>query len=136
MVEQVDLDRNRSVDGVANAGNGRRIGLRALKESAVPAEDLVAGVAGGALESGIHEDDGDVRQVRVGDDHRHPRGPEGRGERVRSVDGAGDLRGDPLLFGKPDHDTAPRMVQCLTRCLDLESDPCAMKRFGHYSLYA
>jgi hypothetical protein len=69
--------------------------LRALKEAAIAAEDLVARVARQFHESVVHVDDGIVGQPRVGDDHRHARRADGGGEGVGADDGAGDLGVDP-----------------------------------------
>ena len=94
MVADVDLDRPAGLHGLADADHRPGIGLGALQEAAVAADDLLARVAGQAAEGIVDEDDRVVGQAGVRDHHGHARGAHGRREGVGLGVDAGDLGDD------------------------------------------
>ncbi len=85
----------------ANLGDHRAIGFGTLQETAVAAQQLVHLVAGHLGEGVVGEEDGIVRLVGIGDQHRHSRGFH-RGEEdvlalVRNITRRGVV--DPRLAG-------------------------------------
>ncbi len=94
MVADVDLDAARLPHRGTDGGDGGRIGQRPLQKAAVAAEDLVPRIAGEAAERRIGEDDRVIQQTRIGDDHGHPRRPDGGREGIGAAAGADQLRAD------------------------------------------
>ena len=94
IVENVEPDGLPVLHGGADLRHGLRVGLGALQETAVPADDLLARIAGEPAERVVDEDDRVVRQAGIRDHHRHAGRPHGRREGVRAVVDAGDLLDD------------------------------------------
>jgi hypothetical protein len=80
--EQIDCNIAACGDRFPDPANVVAIGVRALEETAVPTDDLVASVAAQPLEGDVAKDDRIVRLVGIGDHHRHPRRANGRSERI------------------------------------------------------
>ena len=82
VVEQVDGDRRARFDGVTHERYAFLVRLRPLQETAVAAHDLVAPIAAEAKERFVAKYDRIVGQARIGDDHRHAGGANGRGKGI------------------------------------------------------
>jgi hypothetical protein len=97
--KEVDRDRALFLERRAHFVDRAAVGLRALQESAVAADDLVVLVACEVEEGAVGEHDRVVGQARIGDDHRHARHLDGGKEDIAAVLNAvaRDVGGLPVL---------------------------------------
>jgi hypothetical protein len=98
VVQDVDRHRPLLTQGPADLVDGVRVGLFALQETTVAAQDFLFLVQGEIEEGAVHESDRVVRLVRIGDHHRHAGHLDGGEEDVAALleAGPGDVRCLPV----------------------------------------
>ena len=99
VVEDVDLDRLDRGHGGPDAPDRARVRVRPLEEAAVAAEDVFPRIARQAAERIVGKHHGVIGLARVGDDHRHARGPHGGHERVGATAQPKQFGADPCGVG-------------------------------------
>ena len=98
VVQQLDGTRLAGPDRLAEAGDGRGVGVLALQKSAVAAEELLGHIPRHPLEPGADVHDGVVRLAGVGDRQplgRRPHCPVPHPEGVLGPPPGGDVPGHP-----------------------------------------
>ena len=99
MVADIELQGAHRPHRVPDLLNGVAIGLRALQEATIAAEDFLAGITAQATERVIDEHARIVRQSRIGDDHRHSGSTDRCHERIRAVVVTTNFSSEPNFVG-------------------------------------
>ena len=105
VVQQVDRDGTLFPDRLAHLVDRGAVGVAALQQAAIVAQDLVLAVAGQVEEGAVREHDRVVRQAWIGDQHRHARHGDGGEEDVVALADAVvlDVAGLPVLEPRTAH---------------------------------
>ena len=89
VVQDFGAERAVGVQRIADMLNRLPVGPGALQEAAVAPDHFTFGIAGQVEEGAVREDNGVIRDIRVGNDHRHPRHLDGGEEHVAPLGEAG-----------------------------------------------